>query len=59
MPHLTVSRKSDESIILYTSDGPIEIKLGDTAKSAVKVHVNAPESVHVFRSELIDTALRG
>ncbi len=51
---LIFTRKSEESFLLYTSDGVIEIKLADTDKNEVKVMLDAPKGVHVMRSELAD-----
>ena len=59
MPRLTLKRKSDESLILYTSDGPIEIKLGEVNRSGGKVHLDLPNNLDVLRSELLEAVLAG
>ena len=50
---LILTCKSEESFLLYTSDGVIEIKLADTEKNEAKVLVDARKTVHIMRSELV------
>ena len=57
MPRLVLKRKSEQSFILYTSDGPIVVTLGDTKKSEVRVSIEAPSNVHIMRGELVESVL--
>ena len=49
---LVLTRKSDESIILHTSDGPIKIKTVRIKGSTVRIGVEAPEHVQIVREEI-------
>ena len=46
---LVVTRKADESIIIADN---IEITILEIAKDKVKIGINAPREVKIFRSEL-------
>ncbi len=46
---LVVTRKTDESISI---DDKIEITVLDISKDKVKIGINAPKEVKIFRSEL-------
>ena len=46
---LILSRKQDESIII---DGNIEIKILEIDEGKVKIGINAPKEIEIFREEL-------
>lgn len=46
---LILSRKQDESIII---DGNIEIKILEIDDGKVKIGINAPKEIEIFREEL-------
>ena len=48
---LILTRKQGESIILYTTDGEIEIKV-IKAQGTVAVGLQAPDSVNIRRKEI-------
>ena len=50
---LILNRKDSEGITLNTSDG--EVYIGFSTSSPVKVAIEAPQAVIVFRDELVDT----
>ena len=45
-------RRANESIILETSDGPIEVKLTSIDGAQVRIGVRAPRSVGIVRGKL-------
>lgn len=49
---LSLTRRSGESINLYTSDGFIKIILEPHYGGQVRVHIEAPQSVVILRSEI-------
>jgi carbon storage regulator len=51
---LVVTRKSQESIILHTEDGPVEVKILRIRGSEIKLGIAAPSAVRILRSELTD-----
>lgn len=48
---LILTRKKDESIII---DGNIEIQIISIEEGKVKIGINAPKSIEVYRSEVVD-----
>ncbi len=51
---LVLSRKRNESLVLYTSDGEVRVTLCDIRGSQVRLGVTAPPTVRVLRQELVD-----
>lgn len=51
---LSLTRRPNESITLYTSDGVIEIQLSDIRGNQARIGIDAPKSIKIVRSE-IDT----
>ena len=51
---LILSRREGESLTLETADGPVTIILIAYRGSQTRVGVEAPESVRVLRTELLD-----
>ena len=49
---LVLTRRANESIILETSDGPIEVKLTAIDGAQVRIGIRAPKSVGIVRGEL-------
>lgn len=48
---LILTRKKDESIII---DGNIEIQIISIEEGKVKIGINAPKNIEVYRSEVVD-----
>jgi carbon storage regulator len=48
---LILTRKKDESIII---DGNIEIQIISIEEGKVKIGINAPKHIEVYRSEVVD-----
>ena len=51
---LVLTRTRGESIVIETTDGPIEIVVRDICGRQVKVGVHAPKSVKIMRKELTE-----
>jgi carbon storage regulator CsrA len=51
---LNLERKLNQKIMLDTSDGQITIMVTLIEHGRVKLGIDAPDSVHIRRSELID-----
>lgn len=52
---LVLTRNADESVVLQTTDGDIEVLiLGVSSKGQVKLGFNAPDKVDIYRSELLE-----
>lgn len=49
---LTLGRRDNETIRLYTADGPISITIRDIKNGQAKVSVDAPKCVNVVRAEV-------
>jgi carbon storage regulator len=49
---LVLTRRENQTIILETADGPIEIKLTDIDGAQVRIGIRAPRSVGIVRGEL-------
>lgn len=49
---LVLTRKEDESIILETSNGRIEVVLRQIGNGQARVCIQAPEEVKILRAEL-------
>jgi len=49
---LVLTRRENDSIILETSDGPIEVKLTAIDGAQVRIGIKAPKSVGIVRGEL-------
>lgn len=52
---LSLTRKSGESILLYTADGVIEVFVTRINGNQVGIAIDAPDNVEILRSELEDT----
>jgi carbon storage regulator CsrA len=50
---LVLGRNLDQSIILFTNDGPIEIKILNSSHRGIRVGIKAPETVKILRKELL------
>lgn len=48
---LVLTRKKNESVII---DGDIEIIITDVSDDRVKIGINAPKNVKIFRKELLE-----
>jgi len=53
---LTLSRKLDQSVVLYTSDGEVTVTLKETKKGCPALAFSAPDSIKIMRSELLENA---
>lgn len=49
---LSLTRNVDESIMLYTSDGAIEVIIRQVNGQQVRVGIIAPQHVNIVRSEI-------
>jgi len=49
---LILTRREGETVILETSDGPIEVSIGEINGSQIRVGFKAPKSVRILRGEL-------
>jgi len=53
---LVLTRNQGQSIVIQTSDGEIEVTIANVAKNGqVKVAIQAPDSVDIWRTELLET----
>ena len=52
---LKLTRNVNESIMLYTSDGPIEVVICKINGSQISVGINAPQNVNIVRAEIDET----
>lgn len=52
---LKLSRKAEESITIQTQEGTITISIEGVRGNQVKVGVDAPRSINVVRTELLET----
>jgi carbon storage regulator len=51
---LVLSRNQGQSIIIQTSDGEIEVFINAVNGGQVKVGIQAPDNVDIWRSELLE-----
>lgn len=51
---LILTRNTSESIIIETSDGTIEVTICGMKGGQVRVGVDAPDSVDIWRKELVE-----
>ena len=51
---LVLTRTRGESIVIQTTDGPIEVVVTRVLDSRVKIGINAPDTVKILRTELIE-----
>jgi carbon storage regulator CsrA len=49
---LKLTRKPDDSILIYTSDGVIEVTVLRVQGCQVGIGIEAPQSVNIVRAEL-------
>jgi carbon storage regulator CsrA len=56
---LVLSRRPGEKLILETTDGPIEVVIRQIRNQQVRVGIVVPQSVRVFRHELVDARESG
>lgn len=54
---LVMSRKPQQSITIKHPDGPIVVKIISTTKSQARMGVEAPASVNILRTEVLDKDL--
>ena len=50
---LVLTRREGDTVILETSDGPIEVSIAEINGSQIRVGFNAPKSVSIVRGELM------
>ncbi len=50
---LVLTRKTEQEIVINTSDGEIRIKIIEIGRDKVKVGFEAPPSVKILRAELV------
>ena len=50
---LVLTRTRGESIVIQTTDGPIEVVVTRVLDSRVKIGINAPDTVKILRTEII------
>ena len=51
---LVLSRRTNQKIVLNTTDGPIKLTVVRIGGGQVRLGIEAPAEVHVVRSELIE-----
>lgn len=51
---LVLTRTRGESIVIQTTDGPIEVVVTRVLDGRVKIGINAPDTVKILRTELIE-----
>ena len=51
---LVLTRTRGESIVIQTTDGPVEVVVTRVLDGRVKIGVNAPDNVKILRTELIE-----
>jgi carbon storage regulator CsrA len=51
---LSLTRMVNESIMLYTTDGPIEVVVTKVDGKQVRIGIAAPQAVEIVRSEIDD-----
>lgn len=49
---LVLTRREGDTVILETSDGPIEVSIAEINGSQIRVGFKAPKSVDIVRGEL-------
>jgi carbon storage regulator CsrA len=49
---LSLTRNIDQSIMIYTSDGPIKIMVRMVSGQQFRIGIDAPQSVNIVRSEI-------
>jgi carbon storage regulator CsrA len=54
---LVMSRKPQQSITIKHPDGNIVVKVISTSKSQARVGIEAPSSVNILRTEVLDKDL--
>ena len=56
---LVLTRREGESIILNTSDGPIEVMVTTTKTDHARIGIRAPKSVGIVRREVLEQKVAG
>ncbi len=51
---LVLSRNEGQSIVIQTTDGEIEVFINAVSGNQVKVGLQAPDSVDIWRTELLE-----
>ncbi len=51
---LALTRKLDQSVVLYTSNGEITVTLTENSHGCLVLAFDAPDAVKILRSELVD-----
>lgn len=49
---LVLGRKKNQKIIIQTSAGPVYVQIADIRGSLVKVGIEAPDDIKIFREEI-------
>ena len=49
---LVLTRREGDTVILETSDGPIEVSIAEINGSQIRVGFSAPKSVKIVRGEI-------
>lgn len=55
---LVLKRGENEKIVIQTSDGPIVLIVCSTGMEKTKLGIQAPQSVQIFREELLSEQTR-
>jgi carbon storage regulator len=53
---LSLTRRPNESITLYTSDGIVEILVSQIKGNQARIGIEAPKSINIVRSEIANTS---
>ena len=53
---LTLTRKPEESIIIGEGESRIEVTVKEIRRNQVRIGIQAPENVRIFRKELYEKA---
>lgn len=51
---LVLTRQINETVLLLTSDGPIEVMLTKVDRGRARIGFIAPDSVKIYRKELLN-----
>ncbi len=51
---LTLTRKPEESIVIGEGDSRIEVTVKEIRRNQVRIGIQAPENVRIFRKELYE-----
>lgn len=51
---LILTRNTNESIVIQTNEGEVEVTICGVNKGQVRVGIKAPDSIDIWRSELLE-----